>query len=269
MNVTPLGTNGFIPTYGRRTMSFLVEAGGRALVLDAGTGLSRLLEEPLRQRLEGYPQLDLLLTHYHLDHVVGLSYLPAIWRRGRLRLWAPSSPLVDTDAEQALERLLSPPLFPVPLPEFPGPVEVRPFHGDRIEIAGLQVRLRRQRHGGGSVGVALEGGLAYLTDCEVEAEAAPFVRGARMLIHEVWATDAEVAAGTPRHGHSTVEEVAELARQAGVSALMPVHHRPDRRKEDLEGIASRLRELSGCEVTLPDEGRTYTLAGRSRGPAPA
>jgi ribonuclease BN (tRNA processing enzyme) len=260
MKITPLGTNGFIPSYGRRTMSFLVESEGKALVLDGGTGLSRLLEEPLRQRLEAYQELEILLTHYHLDHVVGLSYLPAVWQRGLLTLWAPSAPLVDTNAHEALERLLSPPLFPVAVSEFPGPVEVRAYDGEEpLAVMGRPVRLRRQQHGGGSVGIALEEGLVYLTDCEADEESAPFARGARLLIHDVWVTEGEVAAGAPRHGHSTVEQVARLAREAEVATVMPVHHRPDRRDQELEEMAEQLRQLSGCQVILAVEGETYSL----------
>jgi ribonuclease BN (tRNA processing enzyme) len=259
MQITPLGTNGFIPTYGRQTMSFLVEAGARALVLDAGSGLSRLLEPPLAERLAGYGELDLVLTHYHLDHVVGLSYLPAVWRDRPLRLWAPTEPLVDARAEEALERLLAPPLFPLRLKEFPAPIEVHSYGGEKLRAGPWRLRLRRQRHGGGSVGVVVDERLAYLTDCEAEAASAAFAAGVELMLHEVWVTAAEVAAGEPRHGHSTLEEVAELARAAGVATLMPVHHRPDRGGAEVEELGRRLGAESGCRVILPVEGMRYPV----------
>src|SRR4051812_38085522 len=119
--VTPLGTNGFFPTYGRQTQSYLVRRDGRPFVLDAGTGLGRLLEPALAALLQGLDRLDILLTHYHLDHTVGLSYLTAVAEKLPVRIWAPAPPLVDGDPS-ALQRLIAPLLFPLTLEQFPGGV---------------------------------------------------------------------------------------------------------------------------------------------------
>lgn len=266
LTLVPLGTNGFIPTHGRHTMSFLVLGGDAPLLLDAGTGVGRLLEAPVARLLEGEERLDLLLTHYHLDHVVGLSYLPGVWRGRTVRLYAPAPPLVDGEPEDALSRLLGPPLFPNTLGELPLGVEVVPYRDRLLTAAGWPLRLRRQRHGGGSVGLVLADRLAYLTDCEMEEEsAASFVQGVSVLLHDTWVTEAEVEAGAPRHGHSTLEEVASLARRAGVGTLVPVHHRPDRTGQDLERMATRLRKLAGKKVAvaLAQEGATMEIGSRS------
>jgi ribonuclease BN (tRNA processing enzyme) len=258
LSITPLGTNGFIPTYGRQTQCYLVRRGGGGFLLDAGTGLGRLLEAPLAKALLGFERLEIVLTHYHLDHTIGLSYLTAVAGALPVRIHAPSPPLVDGTPE-ALARLIAPPLFPLRFAEFPLAVEVVPYHGDALEVAGAKLRLRRQRHAGGSVGVVIDDRLAYLTDCETEEASAEFARGVEVLLHEVWVTDEEAAAGAQRRGHSTVEQVAALASAAGAATLMPVHHHPTRSTAELEGMATRLRELSTVAVVLPVEGREYTL----------
>jgi ribonuclease BN (tRNA processing enzyme) len=259
LTLTPLGTNGFIPTHGRQTMSYLVRHGDQALVLDAGTGLARLLGPPLAARLAGLERIELLLTHYHLDHTVGLSYLTAIAPRTPVRIWAPSPPLVDGTPAEALGRLIAPPLFPIRLEEFPAGVEVVPYAGEELELAGLRLRLRRQRHAGGSVGVNLAGRLGYLTDCEVDEGSAAFARGLGVLLHEVWVSDEEAAAGVQRRGHSTVGEVARLADACGARTLMPVHHHPTRDPEALRSLVGQLAALTSAEVVLPEEGREYPV----------
>ena len=66
--------------YGGETTCLLVEGKeGDAIVLDAGTGI-RKLAEPLRKR--GQRDVLLLLTHYHLDHTVGLPSLPLVYEEG-------------------------------------------------------------------------------------------------------------------------------------------------------------------------------------------
>ena len=261
LSITPLGTNGFIPTYGRQTQCYLVRRDANAFVLDAGTGLGRLLEAPLAGALRGLDRLEIVLTHYHLDHTVGLSYLTAVSGSLPVRIHAPAPPLVDGTPE-ALSRLIAPPLFPLRFAEFPIKVEVVPYHGNELEVGGARLRLRRQEHAGGSVGVVVDDRLAYLTDCEAEEASAEFARGVELLLHEVWVTDEEAAAGAQRRGHSTVEQVAAFASAAGVGTLLPIHHHPTRSPADLDDIVARLGELTTARVELPVEGREYALDGR-------
>lgn len=255
MILIPLGTNGYYPSHDRHTMSYLLVVDGAALLLDAGTGVARLAEDRVRRHLEGIETLDLLLTHYHLDHVVGLSILPGVSPDLPVRIHAPGNPLVDADPAEALCRLIHPPLFPIPLPEFPMPVEIERLTGERASIAGLEVRLRRQEHPGGSVGVRLGDSLAYVTDTVADDASAELAAGVDLLLHEVWAEAGGEAAST---GHSAADDVARIAVSAGVRRLMPVHHHPRRSRDDLEHLAAELARLAeGVEVVLPEEGTEY------------
>src|SRR5204863_5912734 len=67
MKLLLLGTSGYHPCERRQTACLMLPESG--IVLDAGTGFFRV-----RQHLVT-PTLDILLTHAHLDHVVGLTYL--------------------------------------------------------------------------------------------------------------------------------------------------------------------------------------------------
>ena len=74
--VTVLGVRGAIPMpaaeflrYGGHTSCITVDCGEELVVLDAGSGLSQLNPAP---RPDGKARLDILLSHLHLDHVMGL-----------------------------------------------------------------------------------------------------------------------------------------------------------------------------------------------------
>jgi ribonuclease BN (tRNA processing enzyme) len=269
LSITPLGTNGFVPTHGRQTMSYLLRRAGVPILLDAGSGLGRLLEPALAGALEGADRLRIVLSHYHLDHTIGISYLTAVAGGRPVTIWAPAPPLVDGRPEEALERLIGPPLFPLRLAGFPMPVEVVPYGGDTLEVAGATIRLRRQRHDGGSVGMVVDGRLGYLTDCEVEEASVGFAGGVELLIHEVWLTDEQIAAGAKRHGHSTAEEVARLATACGAGALMPVHHHPARDAAAIAEVAARIAAGTRVPVVLAEEGREYVLPLGGLAPSPA
>ena len=67
MKLVLLGTGGYYANDRRHTACLMLPDAG--VVLDAGTGLFRLGNYLATDRL------DIFLTHAHLDHVVGLTYL--------------------------------------------------------------------------------------------------------------------------------------------------------------------------------------------------
>src|SRR4051794_33546775 len=116
-----LGSGGWIPTSTRATCCTLVRREEHALVIDAGTGLSRLVENA--ELLEGVRTLDIVLTHFHLDHVVGLAYLPALPLSEPPRIHGPGKRLYGVPTGEILGRLLGPPLFALDVPELASGVE--------------------------------------------------------------------------------------------------------------------------------------------------
>ncbi len=66
--------------YGEDTTSILILGdNGERIVIDAGTGLKNLLPH----LGESTDPLVLLLTHYHLDHLMGLPTFDPLYQRGR------------------------------------------------------------------------------------------------------------------------------------------------------------------------------------------
>lgn len=258
--LVPLGINGFIPSFGRQTMSFLLLTEKEALLLDAGTGVSRLLEPTIKNLLQPYDCLNIILSHYHLDHVIGLSYLPGIWMRGIIRIYAPGRPFVEAEPDQAFSRLLQPPLYPRRFEDFPIPVEILPTKSEFLKIGNLSIQLHGQNHPGGSVGVRIGDEIAYVTDTPVEKATQTFVQGVKLLLHEVWLTDEEAKEEEEeRKKHSYLSGVAQIAKHAKMESLMPVHHHPKRLDADIHQLVREIEALAGMEVIFPEEGKIYTL----------
>lgn len=255
MRIAALGAGGYFPSHGRQTMSYFVVAGERRVLLDAGSGVARLTQPEIGAEFPPGSKLDVLLTHYHLDHVVGLSYLPNLAKERSLTIHAPAPPLTQFGPE-AIEKLLQPPLFPLTIDRWAMPTELRPYGAGGPAIDGLAVRVRAQRHPGGSVGVRIGDELAYVTDTVMDPATVDFARGVKLLLHEVWLSEEEAALeDAATSGHSDAGAVADLARQAGVGRLWVVHHHPRRSPEAVAAMAARMAERAGLPVEVPVEGR--------------
>jgi ribonuclease BN (tRNA processing enzyme) len=254
-----LGTAGWIPTAQRETTCLALKDDDALIVFDAGTGLRRLLAPAGRALLQGVDTVDLVLTHYHLDHVCGLAYLPAVCAGRRLTVHAPAASVNGTDPERALAELIRPPYNPGPWSDWPG-IELRELQAGDNEVAGRRLRLRAQRHPGTSAGYRLDDLFALATDTPPDRETEEFARGVALLAHECWYNDADPATRSidesllpSFRAHSEVSEVAALAERAGAGHLLLMHLNPLFDEPYYDHMLARARRSFDAALLLPDE----------------
>jgi len=215
MKLVLLGTSGYHPTEKAHTACLLLPACG--VMLDAGTGMFRAA------RFLERPALDIFLSHAHLDHVIGLTYLFSVQRLHplqRVRVHAEADKLAAVREHLFHERLF---------PGWPG-MELCEL-GAEVKLSdGAQVSHFPLEHKGGSRGFRFDWpdrSLAYVTDTTADPQA-PYVahlEGVDLLVHECYADD-QRAEWARSVGHSHASAVAQVARQAGVKRLVLVHLDP-------------------------------------------
>ena len=264
MRLSLLGTQGWIPTGARETTCFAVDDGERLIVVDAGTGFRRLVTPPFRRLVEDRAEIHLLLTHYHLDHVCGLAYAPAILAGRRLTVHAPAPELTGVDPAEALSGLIRQPYNPKPWHELAG-VELRLLHAGVNDLAGHRVGVRAQRHSDTSVAYRLDDALVVATDTAVDPATVEFAAGAGVLLHESWYCGDGPGANVPaalRPGyaaHSEARAVARLAVEARVGRLVLIHLNPLHDETDHAAMAAVARGVCPVAEIRPD-GDEITLA---------
>jgi ribonuclease BN (tRNA processing enzyme) len=208
----------------------LIRHGGEALLLDAGTGVRRLVGD--RSLLAGARRLDVLLTHFHLDHVCGLGYLPALGLP--VTVHGPGAWLYGRSTAELLAPLRTAPLSPFTDEELGEVAELR--EGGQ-EIAGLVMQARRQpRHWAPTAGLRLGDELAYVTDTAWDEGSVGLARGVRLLLHEAWSCSAEPRSS---EGDSTGADAGRVAAAAGVERLRLVHLNPT--LPDLDAVLADAR----------------------------
>ncbi|HID20912.1 MAG TPA: MBL fold metallo-hydrolase [Planctomycetaceae bacterium] len=214
MRVILLGTGGYHPSEERQTACvFLPEAG---VVLDAGTGFFRVA--PRLQTRE----LQVFLSHAHLDHVLGLTWFQPVFKLGGIDR---ASVCAKPDVLAAIQNHFNETaIFSGRLRfEFvPLPGEVTVAEGGRLTHCPLP------NHPGGSTAYRIDWprfSLAYVTDTVVDGKYTEFIRDVDLLLHECTFPDRLAEMADESH-HSYASAVAELARKANVGRLILVHLDP-------------------------------------------
>ncbi|HYD69032.1 MBL fold metallo-hydrolase [Azospirillum sp.] len=241
--------------YGGNTACLEVRCGDAVLVFDAGTGIRPLGVELAKG---GAVDLDLFLTHTHLDHICGLPFFaPAFCAASRLRVWAGHLPPGRT-IRSVVGDMMTAPLYPIPVETFRADCDFREFAcgATLTPRPGIAIRTAPLNHPNGAVGYRVEyagRSLCFVTDTEHRTEGRDpavldLVRGADVMIYDSTYTDEEY----PRHagwGHSTWQECVRLADAAGVGRAFIYHHDPGRTDNALDAIAEAAARLRpGTEV---------------------
>jgi len=227
MKIILLGTTGYHPNDRRQTPTMILPSCG--VLLDAGTATYRV------GRYLQTGELDIFLTHVHLDHVIGLTYLFDVLRDhplDRVRVYAMPEDLSSLD-----HHLFTPALFPKK-----PPYESRVLRGPVPLASGGRLTYFPLQHQGGSIGFRLDWpghSMAYVTDTTASPDA-PYVQkiaGVDLLLHECYYGDDE-ADWAKQTGHSSTTLVAQVAARAGVGRMVLVHINPRRLEDDPIGLAT-------------------------------
>jgi phosphoribosyl 1,2-cyclic phosphodiesterase len=275
MKVTLWGTRGSQAApgpdtvrYGGNTSCVEIEVvADSRVVLDAGTGLRRLggmLPAAVRR-------VDVLLTHLHMDHIQGLGFFDPLFRPDfEVHIWGPGS--AKAELRQRLTRYMSPPLFPVRLPELPCELHVHDLREGTVEVPGMTVHAALVCHPGPTVGYRLEStdaSLAYLSDHEPVLACRAFATSPRwcsgfdlahdvdLLIHDAQYDDNEYRQRIG-WGHSTLRHAVEFARLTNARVLMPFHFDPSHDDEMLDAYFAGAGSDSFAIVPAT-EGETFQV----------
>ena len=211
-----LGSGGWIPTNRRETCSALFRSGDRAILIDAGTGLGRLVDEDL---LEGVEELSLVLTHFHLDHIAALGCLEGLLP-SPIPLYAPAEMLYGSKSEEVVRTFISPPYLSAPFSNtFSAVYELC----EENTVSGFSVFAREQKkHSLSTAALRIEDEMVYLTDTSYDAGNISFASGAKVMFHEAWYVQGEEESET----HSSGREAGEIAAASGVEELYLIHANP-------------------------------------------
>lgn len=243
MRLHCLGTAGYHPNEARHTSSYFLPESG--ILLDGGTGTFRLAQHIQTDHL------DVLMSHAHLDHSFGLTFLlDVLFQRPvkEVRIWGERAKI-----ESISQHLFHDLIFPVPLKATWMPIDDQPS----FQIGNATVHWRPQTHPGGSVAYRIDWSdgkrLVYATDTvgDTSPEHAEWSRNADLLMHECNFRDGSEKWAVET-GHSWTSRVAEVTRASRPKKLLVTHINPLETGDDPVDIET-IRNNVDCECLVAED----------------
>lgn len=255
LRLTFLGTSGSTPTIERGMPAIAIKYESELLLWDCGEGTQRQM---MRYKV-GYGSVNaIFITHPHVDHYLGLFGLLETLKLSspspkKLRLFMPKAigepnyDFITTESVKSGEiyrgRDFSVTAFQVKHCRgaygfvFQEDEKIK-FHEEKAHSLGLQGRMFKEIQQKGSMKV---GGktidldditwkrpgrkIVYSGDCFPDRHLIEAAKGADILIHE-GTFDASLKEEATERQHSTVEDAARTAKEAGVKQLFITHISP-------------------------------------------
>ncbi len=256
--------------FGTKTSCTMVSEDGDLLILDAGSGIQYLNTLNFSGK-----RIDILLTHLHMDHIVGLGFFSPFFIAGQeVHVWGPKT--TSQSLRSRLGRYLSPPLFPVLLRDLPCDLSFHEIGSTEFVINHFRIKSNYIIHPGPTIGYRIKGShsvFTYMPDHEPALGREGIIKNlkwisgfdlalnADLLYHDGQYTAEEYK--TKRGwGHSSIEDALEYASLCKVKKILLAHHDPAHSDAQLNSIFQKIKDSNkelvnyemakeGNEIELP------------------
>ena len=240
--------------FGGDTSCYLVRAGEETIFLDGGSGIA---SAPAI-----YPKPPvILLSHLHLDHVMGLGMFTGFFVPGqKASVYVPFCG-DDEEAKNTMARVFSPPFWPKRLNELEGEPDILAMPR-KFSVGDVEIETTEGNHPNRTLVFRLNyhgRSIVYATDYEVDepsfSKLVDFAEGADLLLFDAQFSEEELPEKCG-FGHSTAEKGLELMQRSGAKRLLLIHHAPSSSDRIL---LKREKLLNRGKVLYAREGETHLL----------
>ncbi|MGI6137127.1 MAG: MBL fold metallo-hydrolase [Christensenellales bacterium] len=236
MKINILGSAGWMPSYCRETACIMVRKNNTLLLLDAGTGVSNL--KHFEKDLEKHDTIHIILSHYHLDHTIGLSYLSKWCKNKSIVLYLPKETKSGQSPREILEQLFNSDSFAHSLYGISKDISFFEYEEKtRFDIGDFIVETKLQTHTSPSFAIKVDDLICYASDTIIEPTTFKWASDVKIVFHECWSKEKNSS------GHSSFEEILEESKKLKNGKVVLIHQNPDITLEQYEGFCEGLSKI--------------------------
>ena len=283
------GTRGSVPVPGKDTVKYggntpcveIRTADNKLLVLDAGTGIRELGNYIIQNNVDD--PLDILLSHYHWDHIQGIPFFVPIYQKGR-KINFYGTPGSEKSVKKLLSDQMEKEYFPVNIDEVPADITFKNIKpNESFKLDGLEINTYSVYHPSPTLTFKVcenNKCVVYMTDNELDVRGEDdtniyeklksknvglidFCYGCEYLIHDMM-FDENLIESKIGWGHSSNKALANFAIMANVKNLVFFHYNPEYTDEKIDQLVEstiKVLKKNGSDINCiaSKEGLTLSL----------
>lgn len=236
--------------FGTATTCVEVSEGANSLIVDGGSGMRTLSDVIIKNTADKIAdEYHILMTHYHLDHIVGLPFFAPHFIKGKKINYH----IVQTQGEEIIRNMFRRPIFPVGFEHLEAEVIFHKLEPHKkYNINGFNVMAFLMDHPDPCYGFRIErGGKIYAHAVDNEAirttKAQLGMDGGLFDNANLMFFDAQYDESNMTEkkgwGHGTCDRGFEVARNFGVKQVLFAHYDPSFSNKDI-WVQKKKAELS-------------------------
>lgn len=251
-------------TFGNNTPCISIELQKTLIILDAGTGIRHLSNE---LKSDHYEKVLVLLTHSHWDHIQGFPFFNFLHTESEIYIYSHSNSHLKNLSNQ-----INGVNFPLNLQDITASLTFSSNLESIQSIFNLTIQQIKTNHHGDCIGYRITSGscdVCYLPDNQLHnttktsvKKFTEFCKDTNYLIHDAQYTNKDMPKKV-NWGHSIIQDAHNLSCESDANHLVLFHHDPDRNKDEINKIVSKLNKNNQKPFVIASyEGLELDLLGK-------
>ncbi|WP_299977219.1 MBL fold metallo-hydrolase [Desulfobacula sp.] len=256
MDIKCWGSRGSISVSGKQYLKYggdttcieITAKSGETIIVDAGTGIRHIGNSFIESNITRY---YLLFTHAHWDHILGFVFFRPLFF-SKVKIMIQDRKFSGIYTRDVLNEVMKPPFFPIGLKDLEADIKFEKALNNTFAVGSIKIETIPLSHSGGGLGYKFiedDKSFVFLTDNELGFDHPEsmgfdaylnFSRNADLLFHDGEYTEEEYKR-KKGWGHSSIQDVLDLAVKANVKKLGLFHLNQYRTDDQMDKIINECR----------------------------
>lgn len=220
------------------------------LFLDMGSGIANF--DLYQNIIANNDEVNIVLSHYHFDHIIGFIYLLNICRDKVINIWGPGMSFYGKTCHDILSNIISQPYFGRDIDDFSKRVTINDYELGKNRLTNnFIIEIIEQVHSSPSFGIFVNNTLYYATDTNVNDQTFKAAAHSKLLLHECWDIQKN---GNVKH--SSLVDIISYIETYNIRNTGLIHLNPNW-DDDTYQIAKQM--LKNKNVFFVNDGDIYEL----------